>query len=278
MSLVQGNHNGTPNLRQGSAPGVSSLDGRPTVVTSTPGHGVRSNHTINHHYLTRRTSMGDNFVKEGQLVFIYKQDTPIRQPSKSTVLLNLPMLNFHLADDAQRTFSRMNRQGSRQYNSAADVLDKWCPQGIIVSEVGSANSNGTPQLKQCRIINCTVAGWANTFNIWGGVSDGDILYLTLKQVEITTDHEFVLDPSGSYAYRRKVGDSGCLAWQFIPTTSAYELQPNEYQLTLGRVFRSTRVQPYQASLNRMSHDLQTMCQFAPQFEILFDVRRPKLHV
>lgn len=276
MSLVQGNHNGTPNLRQGNTPGVNSLDGRPRVVTSTPGHGVRSNHTINHHYLTRRTSMGDNFVKEGQLVFIYKQDTPIRQPSKSSVLLNLPMLNYHLANDAQKAHSRLATPGSRQYHTAVDVLDKWCPQGIIVSEVGSADSNGTPQMKQCRIINCTVAGWANTFNIWGGVADGDILYLTLKQVEISPDHEFVLDPSGSYAYRRKVGDSGCLAWQFIPTTSAYEHQPNECQLTLGRVFRSTRVQPYQASLNRMCHDLHSMCQFAPQFEILFDVRRPKL--
>jgi hypothetical protein len=276
MSLTQGNHNGTTFLRQGSTPGVNSLDGRPSVVTATPGHGMRSNISINHHYLTRRTSMGDNFVKEGQLVFIYKQETPLRESNKSTVLLNLPMLNYHLADDAQRAYSRPLQACSRKYSSAEDVLDQWCPQGIIVTEVGSANSNGTPQMKQCRIINCTVAGWASTFNIWGGVADGDLLSLTLKQVEITPDQEFVLDPSGSSAYRRKVADSGCIAWQFIPTTSDYQTQPGECQIHLGRVFRSTRVQPYQASLKKMSHDLHSMCQFAPQFEVLFNVHRPIL--
>lgn len=274
VSLVPGTPKGTPNLRQGAPPGVSSVDGRPNAVTQTPGHGIRSNHIINHHYLTQRTAMGDDFLKEGQLAFIFKNDSPVRVPSKSYVLLNLPMLNYHLASDAQKSL----QSGERPvYQTAAQVLDKWCPQGIIVSEVGSADSNGMPQRKQCRIINCTVAGWANTFNIWGGVADGDFLFLTLKQVEISPDHVFTLSPMGASALSKSVGTTGCTAWQFIPTTSKDPFPSSgECRIQIGRVFRSTRVQPYSGSREKMHYDLRAMCQHAPQFEILFDVHRPRL--
>lgn len=258
MALTPGSTSATSYLRQGSSPGVSSLFGSPATVRNTPGHGLRSNIAINHHYLIQRTGHASDALSEGQLVFIHKESMPVRYATKLTTVLNVPALNYHLCKATQR------------YPTLASVLDKWCPQGIIVHEVGSATSEN----KQCRIVNCTVGGWANTYNLWGSVSDGDELYLTVRRVTLREGTRFVLSHSMTYQVPTAVD-----VWQIVPETTP-SFEQDECSIRIGRVFRSPRMtqQGITHATHRVGVDIKAMKQNAPQFEVLFNVSRPRLLV
>lgn len=260
--MYEGSTNATPNLRMGTAPGVDSTLQTPTSVTSIPGHGITSNHIINHHYLTRNNGPKSSFLNTGQLVFIYKHKTPMRQAIKTNALLNLPMMNYHLC------------QADSEYPTMSSVLNKWCPQGVIVNDFGGDVSSSAANIhsKQGRIINCTVAGWCNTMNIWGPIADGDDLFLTLKKITLPAGTKFVFGQGNSYTLENDKN-----VWQFIAETKP-SFKVDECSIQIGRVFRSKRMTSQHTTNTRMTRDLVMMVLHGQQFEMFFNVIRPRILV
>jgi hypothetical protein len=262
MPLYQGQTNGTPDLRMGNVPGVENTLQTPQTVTSIPGHGITSNHRVNHHYLTRNSGPKASSLDQGQIVFVYKHQTPMRNTLKTHALLNLPMLNYHLYNSGDT------------YSDPASVLNKWCPQGVIVNEFGGDTSTDRVNIhsKQGRIINCTVAGWCTTMNIWGSIADGDTLYLTLKKVTLLAGTKFVFGIGNSFILQE---DTEC--WQFLAETKpSFEI--GEVSIEIGKVFRSKRMSSYNMVNDRMTRDLPMMIKYGQQFECFFNVKRPRIHL
>jgi len=255
--LYEGRVNAFSGPTMGSAPGVESTLQTPSTVTSIPGHGIQSNHTINHHYLTRSHGPAAGFLNTGQLVFVHKKKSPLRQSAQTTALLNLPMMNYHLCKDADR------------YSDMQTILDLFCPQGIIVNKQGGDTSATT---KQGTIVNCTVAGWCETMNIWGHFADGDTLYLTLKKAHLPSGTKFIFGPGNSYTLEEDKH-----VWQFTGDTSP-SFGLDACSISIGRVFRSRRLQTVATPSTRITRDLPMMVIHGKQFELFLNILRPRLPI
>ena len=264
--LRQGDTNGTPGLRQGSAPGVDSPLQTPRTVTQIPGHGIHSNAIINHHYLMQRNGIADQLINTGQFVFILKHQVPVRTSAKTFTLVNLPMLNWHLAHDEARG-------NEKRYKNVGDVLDHWSPQGVVVNSQGGEPYQGN-QRNQSKIVNLTVSGWSQTMNVWGPIADGDCLYLVVKRVKLPAGTRFNLN----------VGDSGRIlqeeteCFQVVPTSIKPEFGVDVVSIHIGRVFRSKRMTSLSKPNAQITRDVPLMVRSAEQFEFLVNIKRPRVHL
>lgn len=238
--LVQGPHIGKPNMYQGTSSGARG-NGFTGSLTPMPNRTVRntlgfmSNYSINYAYVTRRMrNLSDQSLNIGQYVFIRKFKHPLGN-TKLYSMVNIVQLNQILASECGRS----------QFNTAADILDQWTPLGIVVGEVGyDVKSENGSQQPQERLINCTIAGRASCFNIWGkyAVQDGCPLYFKLEKVRRNNLKPFQYKLNNPREEEPTIRCDDC--WQFkayanwkIPR-HLIEKKKDEYYIYVGRISSS----------------------------------------
>ena len=263
--LRQGNTNGTPALRVGSAPGVDSTLQTPQTVTQIPGHGIHSNAIINRHYLMNSNGIADQLINTGQLVFILKQRAPVRAAAKTHTLVNLPMLNYHLFKSA---FDETGK-----YESVSDVLHEWSCQGVVVNAFGAEQDQSSSRVRnQSKVINLTVGGGSQTMNLWGSIADGDHLYLTVKKMELPSGTMFRFNRDSS-----RVVQDRMTCYQILPTTTP-SFEADTVSINIGRVYRSKRMTTVKPPPTQITRDVPLMIRTGDQFEFLVDIKRPRVHI
>lgn len=291
-ALYVGSNHGRPNLAVGSTPGTAGPQTMSGSASLQPGpfdpgsfvprrvvnqkQRTETNHSIPVSSVIRRFRNGsDQFIKKGQFTFLYNPSQGNQQPFTRTRMenmMNLPMVNFYLA--------QLTAKGALDITAAA-VSDRFVPHGVVLtSQGGEAGS-----MHQERLMNCTVAGFANTFNLWGeGCRGGTRLYFIYKKVATqsrATNHSLEF----SLRFNRMtesvpVPDSVGYVWAVEPWSSPTDAAPpldvllgddGKYGVAryVGRVNNGRRVQCL-GMQQMVMRDVNAMVN-QPQFTMFIDL-------
>lgn len=228
QALHMGSNHGSSDLHVGTTPGTAgqaSLSGgaavRPgpfeagsfvprRVVNQTI--GKLTNHSVPRSNLIRRFQSGaEKYIQKGQLVFLEAAAPRTFDHAKLDTMFNLPTLNFFLAK-----LSCLWAKNGSAGMSAAQLADKYVPHGVVLNCTGESRNTGEE-----RMINSTVRGEADTFNIWSNtMNDGDKLWLLYKQVKVFAQFArevYALDFNGtSKDALGKDGPTVDRIWQVVP--------------------------------------------------------------
>ena len=124
---------------------------------------------------------GDQEIQKRQYVFMHTRapkDTKYRSERIAPVetLLNLPLVNYYLA--------KLSQLPEYQEKSTEDIAAEFVPHSVVINLQGEdASNNGE------RMLNCTVRGYADRFNVWGSNGyDGDSLWFAYKKVKVRPNH------------------------------------------------------------------------------------------
>lgn len=215
--LQPGSNQGRPDLFVGNTPGTDGgIFANPRrVVNQTI--GASTNHSIPQATVARRFTDGsDAYIKKGQFLFAYRPTNTPMGDSKHILemqnLLNLPMANYWLA---RLSLPRSGAAPVLQGKSAAAVADLMTPHGVVLNTQGGVDDGA----HQERVLNCTIRGFADTFNLWGhSCHDGTPLYFVYRKrpLEGVAHHtiDYTLHFNGKTSPVR--AESKQYVWQIFP--------------------------------------------------------------
>lgn len=295
-----GSNHGRPDLYVGNTPGTAGMQSMSGAAALQPGGfdpgsfqprrvvnqtvGVQTNHSVPVWTQIRRFANGsDAYIKKGQFVFLYRPSTSdsfSRVPMEN--MLNLPMVNYYLG--------RMCMKGQLDDKTAAAVVDQWTPHGVVLNTQGGDGDGA----HQERMLNCTVSGFADTFNVWGGACyDATRLFFVYKKVRVPTNNalDFCLRfnrtvdqvpmPSKADYGGVAIDESKRFVWQVVPVATANAYPDDDVLLGdddafgiavyVGRVNHGRYVRGLDDSSNqRVRTDVNRMVN-QPQFTMFVDI-------
>lgn len=251
-ALYVGTNHGANALSVGSTPGTAggaSMNGGAArapgpfqpgsfqpkrVVNQTIGRNT--NHSIPLWSLAKRFKNGwEQYFQKGQFVFLRTVEPPSFDRARLDTLFNLPLLNFYLAQLSQYWHDH------GETKRAVDVAAEFVPHGVVLGVNGESASGASRRGNSEVMVNCTVAGEADTFNVWGGnVHDGDRLFWLYKQIDVRgSEMVYSLDFAGS---QQRLQLSTDYVWQVVPYVckSGLETEPLPSALRDGTVLHDSK--------------------------------------
>jgi len=223
-----GSNQGRPEMYVGTTPGTggaASMDGGaapgglPSVGSIVPRRvvnqtiGAQTNHSVPQWNLVRRFSDGsDQYIRKGQFVFCYRPvngTTSKKNYVEMINLLNLPMVNYWL--------TKLSLGKHLDHLTAAAVAERMLPHGVVLNSTGGEEG----EAHQERTVNCTVSGFADTFNLWGrDCRDGTPLYFVYKKkaIGVATNYgvDFTLRFNGQTDRIEVPDQKPAFVWQVHP--------------------------------------------------------------
>ena len=187
--------------------------------------GRNTNHSVPVWSLIRRFHTGaEKYIQRGQFAFIQSEGPRTFDTSKLTTMFNLPTLNYYLAKLSVLWASDPSKAITANY-----IADTYVPHGVVLSSNGEAGNRNEP-----RMVNATVRGEADTFNIWSEhMHDGDRLWFLYKRVSTLNLNEqlsgldYSLDFDGSTL--NVDTKPGSYIWQVVPFVERVGSQVNWLQ-------------------------------------------------
>ena len=270
--LFVGRNQGVPEMFVGSTPGVPGLQGASAVNQTI---GKQTNHSVPIWSLVRRFTNGSEaYIRKGQFVFEKIGVNTSFRNNNLTSMMNLPMVNFYLAKVSQH----WEKTEDPEPPTASTIASEWVPHGVVLNTRG-AERHGTTDC----LINCTVRGECDTFNIWGtDVHDGDGLYFIYKKFRTNR-----IEPP-SYGLDFSRGDASVevekdtMIWQIVPCVCKGTTTPSLQQLKhedsgygvsryVGRVQHARRLGPVSSAPHKKTHThLESMVNCV-QFTVFIDL-------
>jgi hypothetical protein len=245
-ALFVGHNHGSANLHTGTAPGTAhsastsggaSLAPGPFQMGSTnPARvvnqtvGKLTNHSVPVMSVVKRFKAGhEKFIQKGQFVFLQCKMSPTFERSRMDATFNLPMMNYYLALLSNHWFNNKEFEDPREIDSGSNwrlmtaerIASEYVPHGVVIHANGESASGSSRRAGTETMINVTVRGEADTFNVWGGgLRDGDDLYFIYKQVlkgrgSAEAAFSYSLDFQGSRT-TPTIHENLKYVWQIVP--------------------------------------------------------------
>lgn len=316
MNFTHPPTNGQPrNMRVGTNPSTNSVYGTPRTVNQTA--GMLANGSV--HSLFQIQAFQNHYeveLREGQLVFAHKDC--IVGSGNTCTMMNLPMMNYKLYQCC-RTYDKAKHVGRQNMGDEArkaeqsllgfkdkdwgnkdelqrlmkermtttEILASLSPMGVVVTNAAHRVSRIPDHRPHELVLNVCTRGQHKTFNVWGDVLDGDLLYLRLERLRAgaarkRTDPRSpanLLSLNGSDFSMKCDGQNEAFddtvvgPWQFVPVVHKGRAEAIQDETTwdvyIGRVYLSRRcVQSGKGDINRV-RNLCTMVR-GDQVDIFVD--------
>lgn len=175
VNIPVGRTQDTVDFRVGNVPGFDSLDGRGQVVNQTLGFLTNARIVANYEIALMRDNLLDSITK-GHYLFTLSSTGPLK---RSTTLLNLPLLNYVLAE-----YQSKNTGKDKDWEMW--VYQNVKPVGVLVSEDSEwkAEPSRNKYMRQRQVVVGVSGMVTDVYNVWGKpVKTGTKLYFKIDKIK-----------------------------------------------------------------------------------------------